>query len=96
MEQKETKEVILQNVQLERVESILEDAMIRSGACTCDVCKMDVIAIALNSLPPKYRGTTIGYTIKNYEARSSQNMADIYDAVYRAIELVNKNPHRNR
>ncbi len=53
MEQKETKEVILQNVQLERVESILEDAMIRSGACTCDVCKMDVIAIAFNSLLPK-------------------------------------------
>lgn len=38
-------EIVLQNV---------DSVMASQGCCTCDVCRTDVIAYALNHLPPHY------------------------------------------
>jgi competence protein ComFB len=62
------------------------------NTCKCDRCRMDIIALALNSLPPKYVVTTIGNAVTNVSLNSSQGKANITMAICKAIEVVKGKP----
>ncbi len=64
----------------------------KNPGCTCEHCKLDVVALALNSLPSKYVVTTIGDAVINVALDSSQWRANITMAVCKAIEIVRKKP----
>jgi len=61
--------------------------------CKCEKCILDVKAIALNSMPPKYVVTNKGelYTKLNIEF-NNQQIIDATKAITQAIELVMCNP----
>ena len=63
--------------------------------CSCDRCKLDVVALALNSLPSKYVVTNIGNAVTNVVLNSSQWQANLTMAVCNAIEIVRSKPRHH-
>lgn len=60
--------------------------------CVCSRCQMDIIALALNSLPPKYVVTELGDVVTNVDLASSQWRVDVMMAIYRSMEIVREQP----
>jgi len=70
----------------------VEEIMKGMEACTCDKCKMDVAAIALNALPPKYVVTRKGQLYTKLSVLQHQFNVDIISAITKAIVLVSERP----
>lgn len=60
--------------------------------CTCDRCKLDVMAHALNHLPSKYVVTDLGHTYTRVAEVAQQFEADVVVALSRAAKHIAKNP----
>ena len=62
------------------------DAVISAGGgCTCDACKSDVAAYALNHLPPHYVAT-----------RQGRLLVKLKSSISEAAVLVSKSPRHGR
>lgn len=71
------------------VERYLQD---HPELCACDRCRLDMIALTLNSLPPRYAVTTLGEVFTDVNLQGIQSTADIMMALMRSIEIVKKKP----
>jgi len=60
--------------------------------CKCDRCRMDIKALALNTLPPKYVVTEKGEVYAKLDTFRNQMRVDVLRAVIEAIEKVKKKP----
>ncbi len=60
--------------------------------CGCDKCRLDVIALALNDLKPKYVVTNKGYVLVKTGELEAQFRADTVIAVKKAMKIVKENP----
>lgn len=90
-------DIVLINKMEKAVEDTV-DQLFASGktpGCSCGRCKLDVIALALNSLPSKYVVTNIGNAVTNVALNSSQWQANLTMAVCNAIEIVRRKPRHN-
>ncbi|MCF6464237.1 late competence development ComFB family protein [Clostridium sp. Cult1] len=65
----------------------------RKDICTCDKCKMDIAAITLNNLKPKYVVTEKGKLYGKIDTIDYQFDADLVREIVKAIEIVGDNPH---
>ena len=63
-----------------------------SAFCGCSRCRMDVIAIALNHVTPKYVVTTKGYAYARMGELQAQFRTDTIVAVTHALKVVKANP----
>lgn len=74
------------------INKIIEDI-----GCTrsCDKCKLDIAALALNSLPPKYVVTEKGVVYGKIRNMNYQFNTDVTLAVTKAMDIVSKNPHHS-
>ncbi|MFA6940382.1 MAG: late competence development ComFB family protein [Clostridiaceae bacterium] len=59
--------------------------------CKCDKCILDIKAIALNNLPPRYVVSEKGELYKKVEELDTQIQVDVIRAITKAIEQVKKN-----
>ncbi|MDV3426930.1 MAG: late competence development ComFB family protein [Bacillota bacterium] len=59
--------------------------------CKCDKCLMDIKAIALNNLPPRYVVSDKGELYKKVEELDTQIQVDVIRAITKAIEQVRNN-----
>lgn len=85
--------MLFKNYMEEVVESTLEEILAhRDDICKCDRCKMDIKALALNHLPPKYVVTDKGYVYTKVNELESQFKADVTVAVTNAMKVVRNNP----
>ena len=85
--------MLLTNYMEEAVDRTLEEILAdRDDICRCERCKMDVKALALNHLPPKYVVTDMGYVYTKVNELESQFKADITVAVTNALKVIRKNP----
>ncbi len=82
----------LKNNNEELVAALTRELMAGSDQCQCEKCRLDVMAIALNHLPPAYVVTYKGELFANLEATTVQNQADAIAAVLRAIATVRAAP----
>lgn len=64
----------------------------KEDVCKCEKCKLDIIAIALNNLPPKYVVTEKGHLYSKVNEMEIQFEADIVKELVKAIETVSKSP----
>lgn len=71
------------------LDSILKDI---DGVCKCDQCKLDIAAIALNNLKPKYVVTEKGYVYSKINSLKPQFNTDIVTEITKAINIVKNNP----
>jgi competence protein ComFB len=75
----------------QRLEEILDDISI----CQCEKCRMDVAAIALNSLPPKYVVSEKGELYSKVDSLMQQFEVDIIAAITKAAVIVKRNPRHD-
>lgn len=90
MEQEPEYKVI--NLMEEIVVLKVDMAMNESGVCNCQLCRADVLAYALNHLPPKYAVTSGGNVFGHMITSSLQMQAEIMVAITEGIEMVQKHP----
>lgn len=63
--------------------------------CRCEKCRMDIIAIALNNLPPKYVVTEVGALYSKIRELEQQFEVDVETEIVKAAICVSKNPKHN-
>ena len=81
------------NVMESVVETTYEQMKDSLGVCACEQCRNDVIALALNYLPPRYVSTASGELYsKVSNSLNPQSNADVRKAVAQAAEQVRRNP----
>ena len=79
---------VLVNVAELAVKERIEEAMDKFKCCQCDHCVKDVLALAVNNLPPKYivrNELDQALEIRRYDA-------DVISALVNAVIKVNQNP----
>lgn len=64
--------------------------------CGCPRCRLDVIALSLNHIKPKYVVTPKGYAYARVDELQAQCRADAIIAVTRAMKVVKKRPRHKR
>lgn len=60
--------------------------------CKCPRCRLDVMALALNHVKPKYVVTPKGYAYARMDELDAQFEADAIVAVRHAMKVVRENP----
>lgn len=72
------------------------DILTDINACTCEKCVMDIAAIALNDLPPKYIVTEKGELYSKINTLKQQFEVDVVAAITKAAVLVKRNPRHDK
>lgn len=82
---------------MEKVANEVADEMLGKDKnfCHCSRCRLDIVALALNSLPPRYVVTEMGEVFTNVSLASAQWKADVMTAILQAMEIVRKKPRHN-
>ena len=83
------------NLSEEVLDIYLDGYIDSAGVCKCPNCRVDIKALTLNNLPPRYVVTTKGDIFVRVSAMSIQAQADILGAVMHAIDIVSKNPRHS-
>ena len=64
--------------------------------CHCNQCEMDIIALALNALPPKYVASNESRDAAFEQLNTPENIEEVNKQIIRAIHIVGRNPrHTN-
>lgn len=63
--------------------------------CNCEICREDVICMALNELPPMYNTTPIGQAYGKLSEVKIQFRVQVIQEVGKAIEKISKNPRHS-
>ena len=71
----------------------IDELLAKNEVCDCQQCKLDVMAIALNKLPPRYIVSEQGELFSKAQAFTTQNLVDVVGAITDAIEKVSKKPN---
>ena len=82
----------LKNYMEEIVFRLMKDVLSDINVCTCENCILDIAAIALNTLPPKYIVTEKGELYSKISALQQQFEVDVIAAITKAAVLVKRNP----
>ena len=91
----------LENLQVDLVVNALRGLLgggggeIPEGMCTCRVCLVDIVALALNSLPPRYVADRY-YKFPETQEGSSRAKEMARRAVKMAVRRVARRPHHDR
>jgi competence protein ComFB len=79
------------------VEQMLEEQWGQLGVtCSCELCKIDCLALTLNALPPRYVTNQRGQTIQRAKLMEEQVHADILRELARAALIVSQKPSHDR
>lgn len=82
----------LKNYMEEIVFNLMEDILKDIKMCNCEKCVMDISAIALNDLPPKYIVTEKGELYSKINALQQQFEVDVIAAITKAAVIVKRRP----
>ena len=63
-----------------------------ADVCQCDICRMDVMAIMLNNLQPKYIVTDTGALYAQMDDFDPQYRIDFMTIMSKAAKIVKDNP----
>lgn len=84
---------LMEDEVLNIIDRVLEN---RDDICKCDKCKLDIAAIALNRLKPKYVVSNKGSLYAKAETLNYQYEANILIEITRAMNIVGENPHHDQ
>ena len=86
----------LKNYMEDAVRNTLDELLDkRAAVCKCSRCRLDIIAHALNHLPPKYVVTDRGHAYTRVAEMAQQFGTDLIVALSKAIKHVSKNPRHD-
>lgn len=86
---------VLQNLMEKFVFAAIDELLVGKGVCRCEQCRMDIAALALNDLPPRYVVTAKGASYARADLLETQKYVDVIGAVTKAIKLVQEHPRHN-
>ena len=66
-----------------------------NDVCKCEECVLDMAALALNNIGPKYRASFMGIVYAQ-QYHSGKHIDEVVSAVRNAIEKVSKNPSHDK
>ncbi|MGI6778178.1 MAG: late competence development ComFB family protein [Acetivibrionales bacterium] len=81
----------MEEIVFNAMKEVLEDI----NVCTCEKCFMDIAAIALNDLPPKYIVTEKGELYSKLNSLKWQFEVDVIAAITKAAVLVKRSPRHD-
>ncbi len=84
------------NVMENLVEEIYDEVAPSLKCCTCETCRGDMIAYALNQLPPKYVVTDKGEVYSKMYVLRNQHRTDIMASLTKAAKLVQEHPRHEK
>lgn len=82
----------MEEIVLENLDKVIESC----GGCQCEICRMDIMAVALNLLPTKYIATEKGQLYSKVSMLQQQFEVDVVSAIARAVDIVKKNPRHTK
>ena len=82
----------LRNYTEEAVRAYIDKWYGETDACQCDGCRLDVMAIMLNNLKPKYVVTDTGALYAQMDDFDPQNRIDFMTEMTQAIQVVSGRP----
>lgn len=74
------------------VSHTIDDVKKYHDFCTCPQCRLDISAIALNKIPPRYVVSSRGASYGRAEMLAMQKELDVLALVLEAVRLVQKSP----
>lgn len=84
------------NIMEKIAEEKLDLQLQSSDCCKCSDCHQDMLAYALNIIPPKYVNSAKGELFGRIDSAKLQNSVDIDIAIAKAISVVSASPkHRS-
>jgi competence protein ComFB len=83
---------IIKNYMEDVVKQMIDEVLEDMNFCSCDKCRMDILAIALNDLPPKYIVTNKGELFTKINALKQQFEVDVISSLTKAAILVKRKP----
>jgi len=86
----------LRNFTEEAVRAYLDRWFKEADMCHCDDCRLDVLALMLNNLPPKYVVTDTGALYAQLGDFDPQNRIDFMTIMSQAVQTVNKGPRHEK
>jgi len=86
------KELNIKNYMEEVVDGLFDDILKDLNVCSCEKCRMDIMAIALNQLPAKYIVTEKGELYSKINTLRQQFEVDVIAAITKAAVLVKRTP----
>ena len=96
MDRASSQKYIFVNVAEEIVRSKVPAIMEESNMCTCERCTNDVVALALNKIPPRYVVTRKGKLYARINACLPQYQADLLEAIVNACNTVKTNTRHSQ
>ncbi|MFB0921461.1 MAG: late competence development ComFB family protein [Oscillospiraceae bacterium] len=88
----EQSEMILANTTEELVRMTVDEVISKMDMCSCEICKLNACAIALNNLEPHYVTTTRGRLIAKIITLKMNHHTEVLVEVTKALLIVKKNP----
>jgi len=82
----------LRNYTEEAVKEYMDKWYKESGACQCEGCRLDVMALMLNNLTPRYVVTDTGALYAQMGDFDPQSRIDFMSEMTQAIQVVQKRP----
>ncbi len=86
---------VLRNLMEEIVLKAIPDLTVKQNVCSCEQCRLDIAALALNDLPPRYVVTPKGASYARADLLEIQKYVDVIGAITKAIKLVKEHPRHN-
>lgn len=78
------------------VEEVLKEIMAsREDLCKCETCTLDIMAKALNNLPPQYYVSDRGEVFSKLLASYLETRTKVVTEVTKAIMQVSQEPHHD-
>ena len=82
----------LKNYMEDLVSKKADEILETMDICKCEKCRLDIIALSLNSLPSKYVVSAKGELYAKVRQLEQQFDIDVETAIVKAAIFVNKNP----
>ena len=85
----------VKNYMEEVVYMLLPEILKDINTCRCSKCTLDIVAMALNQLPPKYIVTEKGELYSKISTLRQQFEVDVISAITKAAVLVKRSPRHH-
>jgi len=85
-------EQILINTMEEIVKETVDEVILSMNMCTCQICRLNACAIALNKIPPCYVTTEKGKAYSKVPGDKLHYHIQVLVEVTKALMIVKKNP----
>jgi competence protein ComFB len=81
---------------LQLLDYVLDNYKItKPNLCVCERCRQDIMAIALNKLPPHYVVTNTGKVFTQVSFDHFGGRAQVIAQIANAVKIVNNNPRHD-